>query len=155
MTRFCPLGSLPIAKSSAFPVQWSTHFTALLLWTSPVQRSKLDSDTKIFYLVCNRDGASQNQIKSSIGGFIISWWSRGVVHPTILPWTWTVGVSCWAGSKAPPGYNESTYTTIKTMRGRGRYVNAQAFSFKMMTERMTIWMLHILLWDNPIKISEA
>ncbi len=28
---------------------------------------------------------------SSIGGFIISRWSRGAVHPTILPWTWTLG----------------------------------------------------------------
>ncbi len=61
-------------------------------------------------------------VDSSIGGFIISTWSRGAVHPTILPWTWTlwpltvwgtktVGVSCWAGSMAPRGYNESTYTT--------------------------------------------
>ena len=29
-------------------------------------------------------------IDSSIGGFIISTWSRGAVHPTILPWTWTL-----------------------------------------------------------------
>ena len=27
---------------------------------------------------------------SSIGGFIISRWSPGAAHPTILPWTWTL-----------------------------------------------------------------
>ncbi len=49
--------------------------------------------------------------ESSIGGFIISRWSRASNHTTLLGST--VGVSCWAGSTAPPGYNESTYTTYE------------------------------------------